>query len=89
MVIFNSDLNQIPSRESLKTSFGFSLDLNKFLRLFLIDCGVFFTSLEVSFEAVADKASFPDVCSVDSVECELLKINFSCHSKFHREKYLV
>lgn len=64
----------------MKTSFGFSLDLNKFLRLFLIDCGVFFTSLEVSFEAVADKASFPDVCSVDSVECELLKIKFSSHN---------
>ena len=66
----------------MKTSFGFSLDLNKFLRLFLIDCGVFFTSLEVSFEAVADKASFPDVCSVDSVECELLNIKFNDGQNF-------
>ena len=66
----------------MKTSFGFSLDLNKFLRLFLIDCGVFLTSLEVSFEAVADKASFPDVCSVDSVECELLNIKFNDGQNF-------
>ena len=75
--IYGDITNQIPSRESLKTSFGFSLDLNKFLRLFLIDCGVFLTSFEievVGFEAVIAKLSFAVVGNVDSVECELLKI---------------